>query len=573
MRILLNCVSTAAVVLLAGLLILTAVFPNVQVTQRDTGGFVTEITQYQYRTYEKTNTPSGIVHEYSFTIPDDLRHDTALGFYLFHQFAAVYLDDTCIYKLEPSGRLPMIKTPGYNWAVVPIYAEDAGREIRVEIIPVYRGQDDEKTEFLFGASSAIVMKQLKMSWLKLALCEMLIFTGVLLILFSFYYRKTYKAGAEITAFGVLSLIMGIWRYVDSRFFPFMFPDRPIFLFLLSFSCMIMGMIPLITSQRKRIERKIRYGYMIAVAVLGFTAALLQWYGAAELRQFIWFFHLSATFGFVLVCIPVLRSQNKNNQMSRLEKISLAVLFVGALLDGFFFYVHRTEARTVFLLIALLVYIIIAAFSVMTRYKKQMFEMERKSRELEQSRISSMMGQIRSHLIFNILNAISGMCKYDPEKADETIVCFARYLRANIDIIDSDQPIPFSMALGQLEDYIALEQIRYPGRILVEKKIEVSDFLFPPLILQPIVENAVKHGILPKREPGTICLRTWEEGDVIKLSVTDDGVGCRTQHCFAKEGSVGLKNVRLRLQYMMNGTMELESQPGAGTTVTITIQKI
>lgn len=76
----------------------------------------------------------------------------------------------------------------------------------------------------------------------------------------------------------------------------------------------------------------------------------------------------------------------------------------------------------------------------------------------------MMSQIRSHFVFNILNAISGMCKCDPQKADDTIVCFARYLRNNIDIMEDDKNIPFTTELRQLEDYIMLEQVRFSDKL-------------------------------------------------------------------------------------------------------------
>ena len=180
-----------------------------------------------------------------------------------------------------------------------------------------------------------------------------------------------------------------------------------------------------------------------------------------------------------------------------------------------------------------------------------------------------MSQIRTHFVFNVLNAVSGMCKYDPEKADTTIVRFSRYLRTNIDIMSNNQPVDFETALQYLEDYMVLEQIRFGDKIEFDMEIGVEDFQIPPLVLQPLVENAIKHGLTCRHEGGRVMLRTWEDEDNIYLTVEDDGVGFEMQE-LEKQNSVGLKNVRFRLEHMMNGSLRVESKPGSGTVVTITI---
>ena len=145
-------------------------------------------------------------------------------------------------------------------------------------------------------------------------------------------------------------------------------------------------------------------------------------------------------------------------------------------------------------------------------------------ELRNSRIVLAMSQIKTHFIFNILTAVSGMCEYDPRKADETLIRFSRYLRRNIDVMQEDALETFSKSLEHLEDYIALEQIRFGGRIQFIKVLEIENFKIPPLILQPLVENSIKHGILPKSSGGRITLHTWREGENIIITITDDGVG-------------------------------------------------
>ncbi len=204
----------------------------------------------------------------------------------------------------------------------------------------------------------------------------------------------------------------------------------------------------------------------------------------------------------------------------------------------------------------------------TEQKNALEEMEIK---LALSRTTTMMSQIRSHFVFNLLNAISGMCKYDPEKADDTVVRFARYLRNNIDIMEEDKNIPFATDLKQLEDYVALEQVRFGDKIEFYTDIETEDFLIPPLILQPVIENAIKHGISKKQGNGTIILKTREQGENIIITIEDDGIGFDRKE-LEKEKSVGLKNIRFRLEHLVNGTFSIFSKVKEGTVVTITIPK-
>ena len=190
-------------------------------------------------------------------------------------------------------------------------------------------------------------------------------------------------------------------------------------------------------------------------------------------------------------------------------------------------------------------------------------------ELKNNRIVLAMSQIRTHFIFNVLTAISGMCEYDPKKADATLIKFSRYLRNNIDIMQDDELEPFLKSVEHLEDYIDLEQLRFGSRLKFVKEFEVTDFKIPPLVLQPIVENSLKHGLFPKVEGGTVTLSTKTDGKNFIITVSDDGVGYNTDD-LKRDGSVGIDNVRFRLEYMVKGRMDIESNPGVGTKVTIII---
>lgn len=246
-----------------------------------------------------------------------------------------------------------------------------------------------------------------------------------------------------------------------------------------------------------------------------------------------------------------------------------LLMVSILLEFFNGYVPVWKQGMIWkvVFIICLIYHLIGALRTVPKNYRASKETERLKRELKNSRVVLAMSQIRTHFIFNVLNAISGMCLYDPAEANQTVVHFAKYLRGNINILQDDELISFRKELEHLEDYIVLEKVRFEDRIRFEKDLEVEEFLIPPLVLQPMVENAIKHGVLRTKTGGLILLKTRREDDQIVIQIIDDGVGFDMQKPI-REGAVGISNVRFRLEYMIKGKMEIESAPGKGTTVTI-----
>ena len=193
------------------------------------------------------------------------------------------------------------------------------------------------------------------------------------------------------------------------------------------------------------------------------------------------------------------------------------------------------------------------------------------RDLTESRITSMLSQIRNHFIFNTLGVISGYCKIDPEKADEALAKFARYLRRNINYLETNGLILFEREVAQIEDYVSLEQMRFGDMVEFGEDFETTDFRIPPLTVQPLVENAIKHGLTKPGKKGSVCLLTRQEEGFYRIEVVDDGVGFVPEE-LNKENSIGIRNIRYRLEHMANAELWIESTPRKGTRAVIRIPK-
>ena len=192
-------------------------------------------------------------------------------------------------------------------------------------------------------------------------------------------------------------------------------------------------------------------------------------------------------------------------------------------------------------------------------------------QLAESRISTMMSQIRPHFIYNTLGSIEQLCKLDPPMAGELVHNFAKYLRGNFGELDNPKPILMSQEMEHVRHYISIENVRFPDMTFTFE-MNSEDFHIPALTVQPIVENAIKHGLMKLPKGGTIRVVSYETDANYHISVIDDGVGFDTSALQDDRKHVGLRNIRERLKVMVNGTLAIESREGEGTKVHITIPK-
>ena len=192
-------------------------------------------------------------------------------------------------------------------------------------------------------------------------------------------------------------------------------------------------------------------------------------------------------------------------------------------------------------------------------------------ELAESRISTMMSQIRPHFIYNTLGSIEQLCDIDPQKAGELVHDFAKYLRGNFGELDNPKPILMSQEMDHVHHYVSIENVRFPD-MTFSFEMNSDDFHIPALTIQPIVENAIKHGLMKLQKGGTIRVVSYETETDYCVSVVDDGVGFDTNLLIDERKHVGLRNIRERLKAMVNGSIEIESAVGSGTKVLIKIPK-
>lgn len=202
------------------------------------------------------------------------------------------------------------------------------------------------------------------------------------------------------------------------------------------------------------------------------------------------------------------------------------------------------------------------------------KLEEQTRLLLEARLDALQRQINPHFLFNTLNSITSLVRSQPELAREMIVKLANILR--ILLKDREAFVPFADELAFTDDYLDIEQVRFGEKLRVVKEIadETLAVVVPSMLLQPLLENSIKHGLEPRIDGGTVTLRSRMTPDGrLLIEVEDDGVGISPGRSVAGEirrpgTGIGMKNVRERMQVLYGDAAEvkIESRPGRGTKV-------
>ena len=177
-------------------------------------------------------------------------------------------------------------------------------------------------------------------------------------------------------------------------------------------------------------------------------------------------------------------------------------------------------------------------------------------------------KMRPHFIYNTMTSIYYLIEQDPQKAQQVTLNFTTYLRKNFTAIAKEGTIPFAEELEHTKAYLSVEQVRFEGMLFVEFNISYTSFRLPPLTMQPIVENAVKHGVDPDAEPLHITIHTREVKSGVEITVEDTGPGFAQKD--NSEPHIALANIRERLEMVCNGKLTIHVGKSGGTTVRIFI---
>lgn len=537
-----------------------------------------EVTNYHYEKVEDQNAPTGSRDNYTWNVSNIRPGDNCLVFYVVHSYVEIYLDGKLQYSLMPKKGNKLGKTVGSNWISFPLYKEDEGKNIQISVIPAYQSFHDQTLEFLIGDNQKIYRNQIAKDMPQLLSSTLMIIVGIIFSgLLVYNYRKN-QVNRSLISISSLSLILGVWKITDTQITPLLFIGNPIFLSYLTLTALLVIVVPIVKSIDVSFQhpyKKLGRWICGISCIISSTCLLLQIFSIADLRESLPISHtMIVVAAGICILVVVNEWRNEKERKKNSYKYILVVLcLIGAGVDIGSYYRLGSSSSTKFTLFAFLAYIVVQGILVITEFYKQQKLLIKQEEELESSRIMIMLSQIQPHFMFNCLNSISYLCKADPDTAERAIVDFSDYLRGNLDSLNLKNTVPFKTELKHLKIYLSLEKMRFQDRLNLVYDIKENDFELPALTVQPLVENAVKHGIGKKREGGTIHISTKELEECYEIVITDDGVGFEPGKLQDDGKShIGIENVRNRLWKMSHAKLEISSELGKGSKAVIKIPK-
>ena len=546
-------------------------------------------------------------------IPKIESDDTVIVIRNYHLNLRVDIEGEEIYRFPKGAQSENTSIVTDDWNRIYLPENREGDTINFRMKTGSAGFSGYLEPALFGEDNSIMAYLQNKYLLPFALGVILIIIGILLIMVSTIYFNTLSERSHLIL-GVAFISVGLW-FVDRSMMPvFMVGSNTKFFAAFTMLSLIPLLIGLYEGERFDEHDQSVINVLIildCLLVLGIFTVIGA--GIAPMHAMVPYVYL----GIFINCAYMTyltwyyahgKGRMRLNQVQwfsvRLEFLSMVIAVAGATLSLIVDLVLANvegSARGSWSSVGIIQMISVIVFAllhfVILVYNSYYSALESKDtqKKLHDSQLQLMMGQIQPHFMFNTLSSIRTLIKIDPDEAYNMTYNFSNYLRANVDNLTNLSGISFHDEVEHIQSYINIEKVRFGERLKVEMDIKEDDFVVPPLSIQPLVENAVKHGVCKRPEGGTVWLRSYADAKNYIVEVEDNGVGISPERIAVVLGSApedgdnldqgsltgngsenhqstGMRNITMRLEEMSHATLEVDSTEGVGTLMKVIFPK-
>ena len=512
-------------------------------------------------------------------VPDDVQDESAVAFRTRMQYVSVYVGDRLAYQFPEKRLVGGELTSAWNF--VRLYEEDAGQQIRISVRSPYTQFSGQAGPVLYGDYNDLVTGVIEQNGCSARMSVLMIFAGAAIILLSL-------AGNKLSAFvwqrnlGMMLIVVALWLMGEARM-----PSGKVGLEVWHYMALVSLLFCPVFITAYLYARwsalggkvsEIMFYLSFAVAVGCMACKLL---GGPDLVELLPVMLTAVLVSVIYMTVLYIVAACKiRGEFIRSELVCILLILLAVIADAAQF-MRRDSMVGIYVRLAVLLYALNLLRICMLMCYRKMRENYELKRRLHMSQAELMASQIKPHFIYNTLNSIRALIRIDPEAARQTVYDFSTYLRSNLDSMGGRELIPFADELRHIQAYLNIERVRFEERLQVELDIRTTAFRVPPLSIQPLVENAVKHGICAKAAGGTVTIRSRDSGEAFVVEVEDDGLGFdlsvldrkkRPDETEDRSGHIGFENIRFRVHELTGGQLAVESRPGVGTKVTVSFPK-
>ena len=563
--------------LIVVLLFILALIDNVDINNNRRDSNVVLVENYSCDRAEKEDSPAGVVDVYTFILDYNLSEGQYLVFYTLHQYTEVYIDEKLVYSVSKSSENILTDTYGSDWITIPLGRPDEGKTCTIIITPVYSFIETNNLEIFIGPAYTIFEEVFKDDIIQLVLGVVASFMGFLLMIVAFRNWHKKEKGNSIFCLGIFTIFLGFWRITNVRFTPFLDFGKPTLFIYIAFASLMMvvpSLIQAIRSKYKSKSRLILDTLSCVISSVVIIEVVLQLFGVVDIRELLNITNALIIISGILavVCSIIDRLKYKNDLSEPPDKY-LVIIIIGGILDIIFFYANNRSTDLIWTLIAVNIYVILEGVAMLFEYANNQKKLAEQEHQLLDKELAIKMSQIQPHFLYNSLTSIHYLCDKDPKLAKKAVKWFSTYLRGNLETMSKENMVSFEQEMNHIDIYLKLEKLRFGEYLDVVYNIGEKDFLIPSLAIQPLVENAVKHGVGDKKEGGQIIISSAATETHYIVTIEDTGVGFDVNKEFDDEKKhIGIQNVRERLNMICNGELVIHSEINKGTVAIIRIPK-
>lgn len=504
------------------------------------------------------------------TLPEEISDCYGLLTRNYHQILTVSVDGDVLFTYPDEGWNSFGNIISDEWCIANITPDYAGKQIEVSfknttIFPfsAYFG------DFYIGEDNALTAYVRQQGFPGVIMGVIICVIAGMLLAISFVYRK-HTTQSTNTAMGVVFMAFGIWIINRSKMGLFPFHANYVYWASLGGLLLVAPFLFLYSYFRNQEFKRF--------ALWGFRLCLI-----GDMVLFITSFFINydveivAIFAYSLSFIALVINTYSlflggfgapSKFKSPIEKLLDRTEFVSNMLFPLVVIiettVHNEQLWTEFsdfFKLAATLYVITYMVFILWRTFLVVQDRTIVTKQLHESRMELMMAQIQPHFIFNTLSSIRTLVMVDPQVSYNMLYDFSNYLRANIDNVTNLNGINFSAEVSHIKSYVNIERVRFGDRLDMEYDIKCDNFIVPPLSIQPLVENAIKHGVCKRVEGGMVYLRSYETDTHNIVEVEDTGIGFNSESAgkvfsiYAGDTErIGLASDKVALN-VMNETME------------------
>ena len=511
-------------------------------------------------------------------LPDRLTNGAYLRFRSIDAYINVYIDGGLIYSNGVISNRNGQAFPLNQWNYIELKPEYSGRDIRITFQSPYRYYSGILPEIILGSHSDVILYTFSESALTNYLSICIIAIGLIMVLLSLIHTVGENSLHQYAYLGLFLAMTGLVLLSCTnlpRNSSIEYYKDYLIMHVGIRLCVLLYSLYLFSKTDDKL-RRISLIFAVSAATMVVISIVLHVIGFADFNQ---------TLLITLIFFVIILSMDlydtffaKNNVKMRhyiLSGIGVAVLLVTFLIEVLFRWSYLHHGQKMILVAGSLFFAIFQSISVIFTSYNIALEQIKVAKQLNEKRIKLMMSQIQPHFICNTLNTIRSMVKLAPEKAYDMIYHFSNYLKYNINSYKDRDLIPFSEELAHIKEYTKIECERF-HKLKVQFEIEADSFLIPPLTIQPLVENAIKHGICKKEMGGYVKIKSIRRDHHYVIYIIDDGIGFDTSILSLGEeedDGIGIRNSVFRLRELVEAHVDIKSSPRDGCTITIIIPKV